>query len=338
MPLQLSSWLTQIEGVMVATNEVKRCVVTGGAGFIGSTLVDRLLADGWDVLAIDDLSGGKRENLHLAVQSTAFRLEVIDICAPGLLEILMDYRPEVVFHLAAQASVAVSVRDPADDAAVNIVGSLWVLDAARRSGARKIVFAASGGTLYGDVDADQLPADESNERRPQSPYGLSKKTVIDYLELYKTLFDFDFTALALANVYGPRQDPHGEAGVVAIFANDLLNSRQCRIDGDGEQTRDFVFVDDVARAFVLAADRGDGAVLNIGTGNQVSVNQLYALLAEAAGSQAAAAQGPARPSDVRFSALDPRLAADVLGWKPEIELAEGLDRTIRSSARPPTTV
>jgi UDP-glucose 4-epimerase len=321
----------QNDGVMAASSESRRCIVTGGAGFIGSTLVDRLVATDWEVLVVDDLTSGKRTNLSAAAASGSCRLEVMDIGAPGLLDAFSQHRPEVVFHLAAQASVAASVRDPAGDAAVNIVGTLRVLDAARRSGVRKVVFAASGGTLYGDVGPESLPVDETNPRRPQSPYGLSKKIGIDYLAMYEEMYGLDYTALALANVYGPRQDPHGEAGVIAIFTGEVLAGRPCRIDGDGEQTRDFVYVDDVARAFVLAADSGGGAVLNIGTGEQVSVNHLFGLLAAAARKTVATVSGPARPSDVRFSALDARLAADQLGWEPEVSLAEGLLHTVEAA-------
>ncbi len=311
--------------------------MTGGAGFIGSAVVDQLLASDWSVLVIDNLSSGRRENLSDAARSANFRLEVVDIRDPTLGEIFASFAPDVVFHLAAQPSVSVSVAKPADDADVNIVGSLRVLDGARSVGAKKIVFAASGGTLYGELDAEMLPVTEAAPHRPRSPYGLAKKTTIDYLVLYRDLFGLDCTALALANIYGPRQDPHGEAGVVAIFAAALSSGLPCEIDGDGNQTRDFVYVDDAARAFVLAADRASGLIVNVGTGTQVSINQLYALLAESAGRNDGPPHGPARAGDVRFSALDSALARDRLAWIPEVPLSEGLQRTLLFFSRGDTS-
>jgi UDP-glucose 4-epimerase len=232
-------------------------------------------------------------------------------------------RPEVVFHLAAQADVRVSVARPVYDAEVNILGSLQVIEGARAAGAAKLVFASSGGTIYGDPDPRFLPVKESYPQQPLSPYGVAKKVVGDYLFAYRELHNLEYTALALANVYGPRQDPHGEAGVVAIFAGRMLAGEACTIFGDGGQTRDFVYVDDVVDAFARAADRGGGLIVNIGTGRETSVNELYDTMARQAGIREKPGYAPARPGELRRSSLDPGRAAIHLGWKPWTSLAEG---------------
>jgi len=229
----------------------------------------------------------------------------------------------VIFHLAAQVDVRTSVADPVLDATVNVLGSLNVLEGARRAGAEKVVFASSGGTIYGDVDPADLPLKESHPQRPVSPYGVAKKSVVDYLHAYRELHELEYTALALGNVYGPRQDPHGEAGVVAIFAERLLGGEPCTIYGDGTQTRDYVFVDDVVDAFARAAERGGGLLINVGTGVETSVNQLYATLARAAGVDLPAVQAPARPGELDRNALDSARATVQLGWKPWTDLATG---------------
>jgi len=309
-----------------------RVLVTGGAGFIGSTLVDRLLAEGHAVDAVDDLSTGSLGNLSDARagrgEGTDFTFHRLDIQSEQVVDLIVRRKPEVVYHLAAQADVRVSVARPAFDAGVNIVGSLNVLEGARLGGARKVVFAASGGTLYGTVDPDDLPVVESHAQRPESPYGVAKKAVGDYLFAYRQLYDLEFSALALANVYGPRQDPHGEAGVVAIFAGRTLSGESCTIFGDGEQTRDFVFVDDVVDAFVRAAERGGGLLVNIGTGVETSVNDLYESIARQAGVTRPASYAPPRPGELARSALDPGRAAIHLGWKPWTTLDEGCASTI----------
>ena len=302
-----------------------RALVTGGAGFIGSTLVDRLLAEGHSVDVVDDLSTGSLANLTDARSSSDhdFKFHRVDIRSDQLPDVMARRRPEVVFHLAAQADVRVSVARPLFDADINVMGSLNVLEAARAAGARKVVFASSGGTIYGDPDPADLPVRESHAQQPLSPYGVAKKAVGDYLAAYRELHALEFTALALANVYGPRQDPHGEAGVVAIFAGKLLAGESCTIYGDGRQTRDFVYVDDVVDAFARAADRGGGLLLNVGTGRETSVNDLYATMAEAAGVNAAPAYGPARVGELARSALDPGRAAIHLGWAPWTTLPDG---------------
>jgi UDP-glucose 4-epimerase len=309
-----------------------RALVTGGAGFIGSTLVDRLLAEGHAVDVVDDLSSGSLANLADARADRGHDLRVhqLDIRSPEVVELIERRQPEVVFHLAAQADVRVSVARPAFDAEVNVVGSLNVLEGARVAGTRKVVFASSGGTIYGDPDPADLPVTEVHPQQPLSPYGVAKKTVGDYLVAYRALHGLEFTALALANVYGPRQDPHGEAGVVAIFAGRLLAGEACTIFGDGKQTRDFVYVDDVVDAFVRAADRGSGVLCNIGTGIETSVVRLYHVMAAAAGvPDAEPVYAPPRPGELARSALDPARARIHLGWAPWTTLEDGTAAVLR---------
>lgn len=309
-----------------------RALVTGGAGFIGSHLVDRLLAAGHHVSIIDNLSSGSERNLSEAYRQARERVElhVADVRDASTSELVTSCQPEVVFHLAAQADVRVSVSDPGLDAEVNIVGTLRVLEGARLAGARKIVFASSGGTIYGEPDPASLPVGESHPQVPVSPYGVSKKAGGDYLACYHALHGMDTCALALANVYGPRQDPHGEAGVVAIFAGRLLEGTPCTIFGDGSQTRDFVEVADVAKAFEAAAEpgRGSGLVINIGTGVETSVNQLYEAMAAAARVEAPAVHAEPRQGELARSSLAIDLARTELGWSPEVGLADGTRRVL----------
>jgi UDP-glucose 4-epimerase len=302
-----------------------KTMVTGGAGFIGSTLVDRLLAEGHEVDVLDDLSTGSMANLSeaRADRSNKLTFHKVDVRDPAIVDIVARRQPEVIFHLAAQIDVRLSVARPTFDAEVNVLGTLHVLEGARQAGSRKVVFASSGGTIYGEVDPSDLPATESLPQLPLSPYGVAKKVAFDYLNTYRALHGIEFTALALANVYGPRQDPHGEAGVVAIFAGKLLADEPCTVFGDGEQTRDFVFVDDVVDAFVRAAERGDGLLVNIGTGVETSVNLLYRTMARAAGVDRPAATAAARPGELQRSSLDPGRAAVQLGWRSWTSLDEG---------------
>jgi len=299
--------------------------VTGGAGFIGSNLVDRLLAEGHSVDVIDNLSTGSMANLAAARADPDHQVTFhqLDVRSPDVGGVIGRRRPEVIFHLAAQADVRVSVSQPVFDAEVNIIGALQVIEGARAAGTAKVVFASSGGTIYGDPDPSKLPVRESHPQRPLSPYGVAKKVVGDYLHAYRELHNLEYSALALANVYGPRQDPNGEAGVVAIFAGRLLADQPCTIFGDGGQTRDFVFVDDVVDAFARAATRGSGLLMNIGTGVETSVNDLYRTMARSAGAAAAPVYAPARIGELRRSSLDPGRAAIHLGWKPWTSLEEG---------------
>ena len=312
-----------------------KMMVTGGAGFIGSNLVDRLLAEGHAVDVVDDLSTGSLANLAEARASASHALTFhhLDIRTDELVEVMARRRPEVVFHLAAQADVRVSVERPVFDADVNILGTLRVLEGARAAGTDRVAFAASGGTLYGECDPAELPVKESHPRRPLSPYGVSKMAAIDYLVAYRELHDLEFCALALANVYGPRQDPHGEAGVVAIFSDRLLRGEHVTIFGDGEQTRDFIYVDDVVDAFVRAGTRGGGLVLNIGTGVEVSVNELARVMGERSGAGVPPVHAPPRPGEILRSALDPERAAIHLGWRAWTELEAGVDGVLEYTRR-----
>lgn len=305
-----------------------RALVTGGAGFIGSALVDRLMADGHDVDVVDDLSSGSLANLSYArsLPDRKLRFHQLDVRHGGLADLVARRPPEVIYHLAAQADVRVSVARPVFDAEVNIYGTIQILEAARNAGVGRVVFAASGGTLYGRPA--ELPVDEDAPKVPLSPYGVSKKAAVDYLMAYRELYDIECVALALANVYGPRQDPHGEAGVVAIFGGNLLGGRRCTIYGDGSQTRDFVYVDDVVDAFVRAAERGGGMLLNIGTGTETSVLELFKIMSAATGGDSEPRYAPARPGELQRSALDPSRAAVHLGWRASTRLEDGVAATL----------
>jgi UDP-glucose 4-epimerase len=296
--------------------------VTGGAGFIGSHVVQALLARGDEVTVVDDLSRGRRENVPEGV-----RLVERDI-REGLEPLFEKMRPEACFHLAAQVDVRVSVDRPAHDADVNVLGTLAVLEAARRSDA-KVVFASTGGAIYGECDG---PAPESSERRPLAPYGVSKLAGEEYLAAYNRLYGCGHVSLRYGNVYGPRQDPHGEAGVVAIFLGRLAAGETPRIFGDGTQTRDYVYAGDVAQATLAAVGR-DGGVFNVGTGAETSVVELYDLCKRVAGSSVEAEQAPARPGELQRSVLDVGLARRELGWRPGVSLEDGLRRTWESISR-----
>ncbi len=304
-------------------------LVTGGAGFIGSNLADRLLAEDHRVIAVDDLSTGRIANLAEARgYGKAYTFFNMDVRAEGLLPLFERHRPEVVFHLAAQAGVRPSLEDPSHDASVNIMGTLNLLTCAHAVGVRKVVFAASGGTLYGEPK--RIPAKESaaQSSHPLSPYGVSKKVVLDYLAFFQRYRGLDFTALALANVYGPRQDPFGEAGVIALFASAMLAGKTPVIFGDGNQTRDYVFVDDVVHAFAQAMDRGSGKTVNIGTGLETSVNGLYRLLADITGFAGDPEHGALPSGELRRSALDIASASSAIAWKPWTHLEDGLAETV----------
>ena len=307
-----------------------RVVVTGGAGFIGSALVDQLVKRGDQVLVIDNFSAGSEKNLEEAKNASAKEL-VIENCDIRNIEttkLITDYGPSVIFHLAAQVDVRSSVKDPLNDLETNLVGLIRVLEGARKAETTKIVLASSGGTIYGEPDAKQLPLNEDSPWNPLSPYGVSKLAGGLYVNAYSSLYGLRGTTLALANVYGPRQDPHGEAGVVAIFAGKLLNRELCTIYGTGMQTRDFVFVDDVASAFVASIESGDGKLLNIGTGTETSIQYLYEEMALASGIESAPEKGAERSGEIERSALDPSLAEEILGWSPQTSLRDGIHSTL----------
>jgi UDP-glucose 4-epimerase len=313
-------------------------LVTGGAGFIGSTLVDRLLAEGHAVDVVDNLSTGSFANLAEARTTAAhrFTFQQLDVRSPDLVAVVGRRRPEVIYHLAAQTDPAISIADPVVDAEVDIAGSLRVLEAARAAGVTKVVFASSGGAIYGDVDPADLPVREAHEQRPRSAAGVAKKAVTDYLVVYRERYALEFSSLALANVYGPRHDRKGASGVVAAFARRLLAGEPCTITGDGHQTRDFVYVDDVVDALARASARGSGLLINVGTGIETSIAALYETMASAAGVDAAAAHVEAVAGDLRRGALDPSRAAIQLGWKPWTSLREGVGATfawLRSGVR-----
>jgi UDP-glucose 4-epimerase len=293
-----------------------RVVVTGGAGFIGSHVVDALLARGDDVHVLDNLSNGRRENVD-----DAATLHEADIRtdSDGVFD---DVRPEACLHLAAQADVRVSVERPDHDADVNVLGTIRVLEAARRLGT-KVVFASTGGAIYGEVDR---PAPESHPRRPLAPYGTSKLSGEEYLQTYNRLYRSDHVVLRYANVYGPRQDPHGEAGVVAIFMTRLRDGERPRIFGDGSQTRDYVYVGDVARATLAALDADDG-VYNVGTAREASVVELLAAIQRVTGTHVEPELADPRPGELQRSVLDIRRAEQELGWRPEYDLERGLAET-----------
>jgi UDP-glucose 4-epimerase len=257
----------------------------------------------------------------------------LDISAPAVKELMVRRRPELVFHLAAQADVRVSVVRPEFDAEVNIIGSLHILEGARQAETERVIFAASGGTLYGEPAPEDLPVRESHPHQPLSPYGVAKKSVLDYLVAYRQLHALEFSSLALANVYGPRQNPHGEAGVVAIFADRLRRGEPVTIFGDGGQTRDFVYVDDVVDAFVRAATRGGGLICNVGSGTETSVNDLYATMAAQAGVEPRTVTAPPRAGELRRSSLDINRAAIQLGWRPWTELGDGIRAVLEHLGR-----
>ncbi|MPZ81708.1 MAG: NAD-dependent epimerase/dehydratase family protein [Actinophytocola sp.] len=304
-----------------------RTLVTGGAGFIGSTLVDRLISNGHEVAVVDNLSRDSRANLADALDTGRLTVHELDINDPELAAAVAGAAPEVVYHLAAQIDVRHSVTDPLDDATRNVLGTIAVAEAARKAGVRKVVFASSGGSIYGTPE--DLPIAESTPVNPKVQYAASKVSAEVYLNAYRELYGLDCTHLALANVYGPRQDPHGEAGVVAIFTGALLAGRPTKVFGDGGNTRDYVYVGDVVSAFVAAAGSvGGGRRYNIGTGVQTSDRELHTLVARAANAPDEPELAPARLGDLRASALDASAAAAELGWHPEVDVAEGVHRTV----------
>ncbi|HWE60696.1 MAG TPA: NAD-dependent epimerase/dehydratase family protein [Chloroflexota bacterium] len=301
-----------------------RILVTGGAGFIGSHIVDAYLAAGHDVAVVDSLwshGGGRREQVPDAARF--YQLDVRDL---ALREVIGKEQPEVINHHAAQHSVKLSTDDPAYDAQVNVLGLINVLTAAREAGVRKVIFPSSAAT-YGTVE--RLPIDEQTPQHPESPYGITKMVSEHYLHFWQHEYGLSYTALRYSNVYGPRQDPNGEAGVVAIFARRFLDHQPVRIYWDGEQTRDYVYAGDVARANVLALSGAENQILCIGSGVATSVNAIHRGLAEITGFEAPVEHLPRRAGDPRDSLFNPARAAEVLGWRPEIPFHEGLRRTVQ---------
>lgn len=299
-----------------------KIMVTGGAGFIGSHVVDAYIAAGHDVVVVDDLSTGKRENVHPQA-----RLHVLDLRDEAAVDaVIAQERPEVISHQAAKANVRESMVKPQLYAQVNCLGSLALLEAARRHGVRKVVYASTGGAVYGEPR--YLPADEDHPIEPLDPYGASKHFVEHYLFIYRKHFGVDYTVLRYANVYGPRQDPLGEAGVVAIWTAQMLKGEPAVIFGSGEQERDFVYVGDIARANVLALTRGSGEIINLGSSIGTSINQVFDLLKASTGYAGERIHGEAKQGEVFRSYITNARAKASLGWEPTISLPEGLDLTV----------
>jgi UDP-glucose 4-epimerase len=308
-----------------------RALVTGGAGFIGSNLTDALLARGDEVIVVDDLSTGRRENLEpgLANGATLVEADIRDRAA--IEELAGREQPEVIFHLAAQIDVRKSIADPAFDASINVGGTANVLDAARAAGTRRIVFSSTGGAIYGEGDGQQLPLAEDAPLAPEAPYGQSKFAGEGYLALYERLYGLSTIPLRLGNVYGPRQDPLGEAGVVAIFCGRLREGKRPTVFGDGKQTRDYIYVGDVVSAMLAAAESEATGPVNIGTGIETDVLELVSALGELGGSGNFEPElAPPRTGEVQRISIDPGRAARELGWQAEMGLQEGLRVTLDS--------
>ncbi|MDY6796312.1 MAG: GDP-mannose 4,6-dehydratase [Actinomycetota bacterium] len=304
-------------------------MVTGGAGFIGSNLVDTLLDDGHTVTVVDNLSTGKFENLlnvKEAAKKNRFNFLHTDIREDTVLAAFKGKEQELVIHLAAQPDVRVSVKDPVLDADVNVLGTINILQTAVENGVSRFINTSSGGCVYGEPES--LPVSESAPRLPDSPYGVSKNVTEEYIRYYQRAHGLSYCTLALANVYGPRQNPFGEAGVVAIFIGKLLQGETPVIFGDGEQTRDFVFVEDVVEAYRKAMKKGDGEFINIGTSQETSINQLYAAMADLMDLDGQPEYASPREGELDHIALTADKAKDVLGWKPRTSIQEGLARTI----------
>jgi UDP-glucose 4-epimerase len=297
-----------------------KILVTGGAGFIGSHVVDAYVAAGHEVVVVDNLSTGRRENVHPDA-----RLVEMDLLDHSLVDLLRAERPAVVNHHAANPSVSLSVREPLFDARQNVLVTLNVLEAARQAEVAHVIYISSGGAMYGNPE--YLPADEAHPSNPVSPYALSKHTGERYVRLYGQEHGLPWTSLRYANVYGPRQDPLGEAGVIAIFGQNLMDGRAPEIHWDGEQTRDFVYVGDCARANLLALEAGESRAYNVGTGVGTSINELFSTLLEVTGRQVEPRHGPRRPGDARDSYLDCARIERDLGWRAEVSLHQGLART-----------
>ncbi len=300
-----------------------KILVTGGAGFIGSHVVDGYIADGHQVIVIDDLSRGKKENVN--PRAKFFQLDIKD---PKLEEVFELERPEVVNHHAAQIDVRRSVEEPLYDAEVNILGTINLLRNCHKFQVKRVIFASSGGAIYGEQE--QFPASEDHRVAPLSPYGISQLAGENYLFYYKTEQNLNYLSLRYANVYGSRQDPYGEAGVIAIFTQKLLQAKQPIINGDGKQTRDYIYIDDVVETNCIALRTDYCGEINIGTGVETSVNELFKRLVEITGTNVSEIHGPPKAGEQRRNCLDGSLAERVLGWKPKVGLEEGLRRTVES--------
>ena len=308
-----------------------RALVTGGAGFIGSNLTDALLARGDEAIIVDNLSTGRRENIEQALANGATLVDADIRDRAAIEEIVGRERPEVIFHLAAQIDVRKSIADPAFDASINVGGTANVLEAARSAGVRRVVFSSTGGAIYGEGDGQELPLGEDAPLAPEAPYGQSKFAGEGYLSLYERLYGLSSVPLRLGNVYGPRQDPLGEAGVVAIFCGRLREGKQPTVFGDGKQTRDYIYVGDVVSAMLAAAEAETSGPINIGTGIETDVLELVSALAELGGGGDFEPEfAPPRTGEVQRISIDPARAERELGWRAEMDLSEGLRVTLDS--------
>jgi UDP-glucose 4-epimerase len=302
--------------------EIMKILVTGGAGFIGSHVVDKYIDMGHEVVIIDNMSTGKEENINPKAKFIN-----IDITDEKIIDIFKDEKFDIINHHAAQMDVRVSVNDPKFDARTNIIGGLNLYEAAKETGVKKIIFASSGGTVYGEQE--QFPAGEDHPTRPCSPYGISKLSNEKYLFYYKEVYNIDYVALRYANVYGPRQNPHGEAGVVAIFTNKLLAGEQPKINGDGKNTRDYVFADDVAKANEIALNDDVSGIFNVGTGIETDVNEIFTKLNEITNANCAEIHGPAKAGEQKRSVISFNKFNMLHSWKPMIDFNEGLHETVK---------
>jgi UDP-glucose 4-epimerase len=298
-----------------------KVLVTGGAGFIGSHLVDRLTLEGHEAVVVDNLVTGKRRNINRAA-----RFYKMDVQSWRLERVFRNERPNVVMHLAAQMDVRKSVEDPMFDAQVNVLGTLNVLQQAVKHGVRKVIFSSSGGAIYGEQET--YPAPENHVLKPLSPYGLSKLCGEQYLSYFQRVSGLQAVSLRYANVYGPRQDPEGEAGVVAIFIQKMLNNEQAVINGNGRQTRDFVFVDDVVEANLAAMGQDTQGTYNVGTGVETSINDLFRILVQHTGSTCKEVHGPAKKGEQARSVIDSTKLRHEVSWEPKADLSEGLKKTV----------
>ncbi len=299
----------------------KKVLVTGGAGFIGSNVADAFINEGHSVIILDDFSIGKQENVN--PKAKVYKMDIQD---PAVENIFRDERIDVMCHHAAQMDVRRSVADPKFDASVNVLGFLNLMESGRKHGLKKVLFSSTGGAIYGEQD--YYPADENHPMRPLSPYGITKLTTEKYLFFYKEIYGIDHVILRYANIYGPRQNPHGEAGVIAIFTQRMLNGEQPIINGEGKQTRDYVFVGDVVQANLLGLKYNGSNIFNIGTGIETDVNQLFHHLKKLTGAKCEEKHIPAKAGEQMRSVITSKKIGDMLGWKPTVTLEEGLKRTV----------
>jgi UDP-glucose 4-epimerase len=301
---------------------MSKILITGGAGFIGSHLADKLIEKGHDVIVIDNLSSGKKENLNSKV-----KFYEIDVCDSNISQIFEQEKPEIIFHFAAQIDVRKSVEDPIYDAKVNVLGSLNLLQNCQKNGIKKFIFASSGGAIYGDTTI--IPTPETCLENPESPYGICKLNIEKYLKFFQKSFGLNYTVLRFSNVYGPRQDSKGEAGVVAIFCNKMLKNEEVVINGDGKQTRDFVFVDDVVKVALLSIGQERSDIYNIGTGVETNMNEIFWKIKELTNSNCEEIHASEKLGEQKISCLDNSKTKKELTWEPECGLKEGLEKTIK---------